>query len=400
MSKLLEDVLLTCARVRLDAAQHTRLAVALRQFHDWDRLLALADYHAISPLLARHLQEHASLVPERVFRQLQAECHPSATGNLALAGELLRLLDGCEQQGLQVVPFKGPMLALYAYGDLGLRVFFDLDLLVRPGDYQRIRAFLLARGYRLQLSLDPPWEQAYLRTYGQMPFEHSERGTLVEVHTAFTPRDFCFPLRLSEIWPGLVTREMLGRKVLQPADEDLLLLLAVHGAKHCWTGLGWICDVAELLRARPNMDWEALERRAIRTRSRRLLLLGLYLAWQFVQAPIPQFLKERIQCDPAVMQLGRETHGQLLKVATRKPDGLESTWYFFRAREALRDGARFFLSTLVFPTFGKDEIPALPPGLAFLHVLKRGTNLLRRYSRQFLRSHGPVLPTTQNAGSR
>lgn len=385
MNRPLEEVLLTAARVHLTPLDQARLTAALGNLDDWDRLLELSDYHAIAPLLLRHLQGHAELVPARVLHQLQAECRPIAANNLALTAALAQLLARCGQQGLRVVPFKGPTLALTAYGDLGLRVFFDLDLLVRPVDYPRMRALLLESGYRLQLRLSSAWEEAYLRIYGQMPFEHRENGTLVEVHTAFTPRDFSFPLRLTEIWPRLVTHRLLGRSVLQPAPEDLVLLLAVHGVKHCWTGLGWICDLAEVLRTNPDLDWETLRRRAIRTRSRRLLDLGLYLVRQLLQAPLPERIWSAVRRDAVVPCLARQTWRQLLHPLDRKPDGYESTGYFFQAREAARDGLRFFLSTLSFPALGKEDEPTFPPSLAFLHIVKRGSNLLRRYSRKLLR---------------
>ena len=44
--------------------------------------------------------------------------------------------------------YKGPVLALQAYGNVQSRAFQDIDLLVRLGDFQRVRSALLASGYR------------------------------------------------------------------------------------------------------------------------------------------------------------------------------------------------------------------------------------------------------------
>src|SRR3712207_8653927 len=47
-----------------------------------------------------------------------------------------------------------------------------------------------------------------------------------------------------------------------------LLILCVHGTKHIWGRLSWICDVAELLRTQPDMDWEyVLDRKSTRLNS-------------------------------------------------------------------------------------------------------------------------------------
>ena len=46
------------------------------------------------------------------------------------------------------------------------------------------------------------------------------------------------------------------------APEDNLLLLCMHGAKHCWSRLERVCDVAELITSHSNLDWVALVSRA------------------------------------------------------------------------------------------------------------------------------------------
>ena len=50
---------------------------------------------------------------------------------MALFAGALRDIAALSRQGVEAIPFKGPVLALQAYGDLGLRVFRDLDFLVR-----------------------------------------------------------------------------------------------------------------------------------------------------------------------------------------------------------------------------------------------------------------------------
>ena len=47
-----------------------------------------------------------------------------------------------------------------------------------------------------------------------------------------------------------------GTDVSSLAMENLLWLLCVHATKHKWARLSWICDVAELLRSQPQLNWE------------------------------------------------------------------------------------------------------------------------------------------------
>jgi len=62
----------------------------------------------------------------------------------------------------------------------------------------------------------------------------------------------------------------------------------VHGTKHRWERLRWICDVAELIRVREDVKWETLMRVAESLGSRHMLSLGLYLAHDVLGAPLPE----------------------------------------------------------------------------------------------------------------
>ena len=70
---------------------------------------------------------------------------------------------------------------------------------------------------------------------------------------------------------------------MQP--EDLLLVLCLHGSKHCWERLAWICDVAELIGANPELDWNEIMRRSAALNIEKAVMLGLDLASELVDAP-------------------------------------------------------------------------------------------------------------------
>src|SRR4029079_18015131 len=89
----------------------------------------------------------AGLVPEQVLAQLAIEFRRNTVRNLYLTGELARILKMFADQAIPALPFKGPLLAQQAYGNLGLRVFQDLDLLIRPRDVARTLAMLASEGY-------------------------------------------------------------------------------------------------------------------------------------------------------------------------------------------------------------------------------------------------------------
>src|SRR5207247_2195984 len=156
-----------------------------------------------------------------------------ARRNLRFAGELLRLLELFEGEGIAAVPFKGPVLAVAAYGDIALRESRDLDILVRRGDVQHAKQLLLSRGYRPELSVEAGHDAALLASGYHYPLRRDD-GLAVELHWNLAPREFPYPVDLEEVWTRLRPVRLGGRTVCTLASEDLLLFLCAHGAKHCW----------------------------------------------------------------------------------------------------------------------------------------------------------------------
>ena len=62
--------------------------------------------------------------------------------------QLSTLLRNFKAAGIPAIPYKGPALAATAYGNVGLRVFGDLDILIQKEDVPRAADMMTALGYR------------------------------------------------------------------------------------------------------------------------------------------------------------------------------------------------------------------------------------------------------------
>jgi hypothetical protein len=76
--------------------------------------------------------------------------------NRALSNDLTRALEPLADNGVEAIPFKGPVLALQAYGDLDLGMFGDPHILIRDFDAARTVATLGGRGYERKKQLCGP----------------------------------------------------------------------------------------------------------------------------------------------------------------------------------------------------------------------------------------------------
>lgn len=228
---------------------------------NWGDLWRLAKSHGVRPLVARSLAQ-AGLLSGGV--PIQGELYrfslSLARRNSILAGELLRLMRVMEAAGVRAIAMKGPALAAAVYGDLFLREFKDLDILVARGEMPRAEQVLSGRGYRYAgvLGLRDP----FLTAGGQYSFEHGESGVRVDLHWDLAPRWLPFPLRTGEVLEE-AAEVFVGDGVVPTfSDRHLALFLVGHGCKERWRQLKWVCDLAEFKRARPQLDWGALAEQA------------------------------------------------------------------------------------------------------------------------------------------
>ena len=135
------ELLLRCAHLALAPGERARIARLAEGVLDWEALLALAESHAMLPLLHRHLAAVPG-VPKAALVELWGRHEATARNNRAMARELGRVLDALDAIGVAAIPYKGPTLAFSVYGDIALRDFCDLDIVIRPRDVPRARQAL------------------------------------------------------------------------------------------------------------------------------------------------------------------------------------------------------------------------------------------------------------------
>jgi len=326
------EMLLLLACARSSPADHEEVKRLADAGIDWDLLLDRASRHGLDPLLHRRLREEGEgRCPAEAMELLRRRHEANRRRNLFLAGELVRVLGALEGAGVRGVPLKGVALAATAYGDLSLRRFTDLDVLVRRRDVPRASEALRLLGYRLQGKGD--------REGGAGAAEHlfSRRDgrVFVELHDDLAPHHFPIPRDLEGLWDRVVPAAGPdGFSSLSP--EDTLLFLCAHGSIHLWERLLWLCDVDRWIAAHPFLDWARVAREARRLGLERVLRLGLHLAEGLLGTPLPRGWGEAARADRAVARIASRVRARIL-VEGRKADPFETFLFRMRVRERLRD---------------------------------------------------------------
>jgi hypothetical protein len=303
-------LLRACATSRPDPLQ---IKNAAKTGVNWPKVLELAEYHNVRPLLWQSLRiARCDHVPDTIMAKLERFSTLNTQRNLAFAAELIRLAKIFERHGVPIATFKGVALAEAIYGDLSLREVSDLDLIVPETATCQAERMLTSCGY-VPILPDRNYRSAFQRYQGQYGFRHAQTYLTVDLHWRFSSVGIPFALGSTEIWNRLGHVSLCGQTVPTLARDDLALFLAAHGAKDGWTRLKWLVDFAVYICGNQDIQWEAIMRRAQHAHASRAVLLAVLLASDLLDAPVPTRVLARARADKAVCSLAEAALERMLK---------------------------------------------------------------------------------------
>lgn len=384
------ELLLCCARTRMDSKRADQLRSLLQKDIDWTYLTQMALRHGVMPLLYFNLNSTCpNAVPKTTLEQYRGYFHANALDNLFLTSELLKLLNLFKDHGISAIPFKGPVLTASIYGNLTLRQFCDLDILVHKQDFFKSRELLITQGYRPWLELD--WQEGFV---------DGNSRVYVDLHQGITPWYFPFRLDFQGLWQRLESVSIADTTVVNFLPEDLLIILCVQMSRDFCdnrTQLNKVCDIAELIQVRHTMDWKLVLQHAHKLGSTRMLFLGLSLASELLGAALPEEVLLKIQADSVVRLFAVEVCDRLFQEADIALDSSESPLrqlaknavFYFRLRERLQERLPFVLYILhlaVIPNEKDRAFLPLPAFLSAFYYLLKPIRLVKIYGLKLLQN--------------
>ncbi|MGD0417299.1 MAG: nucleotidyltransferase family protein [Terriglobales bacterium] len=374
-------LLCAVAGVELSPERIERIANWNRSALDWSEVLRLVEHHGVLPLAARNLIGYARGLPPEIEHALGSAYAANLRRSLWFTAELARIMQHFERRQLRAIPYKGPVLAQSLYRDLGLRSFSDLDFLISSVDFGRAQQALAEIGYRPSLFLTPVLtptvERFWLRTGYERSFGSAAGKNLVELQWALLPYFYGVDLSVDDLLARAGRTVVGGREVPCLSPEDSLLVLCLHAAKHLWSRLSWLADIAETLRIQ-TIDDALVFSRARALGIARILGVSFWLVKNVLGAEIPTAVEEMIAADSQVPALGSEFAERLARGAGYD---FESTEYFrliLKLRERRGDRWRYLWRLVWTPGTGDIAAVRLPGALFPLYRIVRIGRLMRR----------------------
>lgn len=321
----LRSLITLCQQVLLDTS-----AAPLVEKEDWHKIIVLADRHRVMPLLAK--ASESLTLPDSARQRIQERALAIRLRNLQLTGEMLRIYQCCETQGISLLPFKGPTLAQWLYQDIGLRQYSDLDILFPLAHYQKLNSLLQDLGYKpLHIFSDQQFKN-YLNQQKDFGFWQKQKRILIEMHyhLNYDPQEFADLYVKPQAYTQALNLNGHSLNTLDP--ETLTCYLAVHGSRHGWNQLQWLFDFHQALK---KTNRQRLILLSHQFRADRSIAYGLHLCHlllndasineKFLNRPVPQPL---IQFSLATLhqpnkisfktKIGRKRHAWYLGTSWRE----------------------------------------------------------------------------------
>lgn len=360
---------------RFAPAGDAELAELLAGPLDWTYVLDAAHRQQILPLLDDCLSAVGSrAVPPASLKALGQRVVMIRARNRQLALELARLHRAAAAAGIRLLSFKGPVLAVTLYGDLALRQFGDLDLLVDRASSPRAEELLAALGYRRT------------RDFGfEASFVNSAARIAVDLHRAIGPDNFPVSASFDGLWERRQNVALEGGCAETLSTPDVLIAICIEAVRDARQGkvkLAKMSDLVHALRATSDVEWKQVQADVRRLGLRRVLWFGIQLAAAVLQMPASR----DAGLDEAPSRLTpflREAETRVFRApGTPPPTQRHGDRFHFLLRERWRDKLlpyAFRVRRLVAPNVHDRRVLALPAPLSPLYYLVRPVRLIRQY---------------------
>ncbi len=383
------EFFLCCIRSRWHDRMPEHLIKTGQNDLNWEYILQAAIRHKVVPILYHAVNSTCKQAVPDVFLERLRKCYMGNTvRNLIISEKLIKLITLFEKSGIPVIPFKGPVMAQVVYGDVAMRQFADIDILVSSRDAVSAIELLVSQGLRPELALDSKQFAKYIKAKKSIELYDDKSNCAVDLHWEMTGGYSVVPFRFKELDLRKKDVDFMGRNVLSFSPENLLFCICFHGAKESWEKLDHICCVAELVNSGMNIDWNRVLKEAGRKHCEKIVLTGLLLAKQIAGVTLPVLVDQKINNDHRIKIFTEKLCRNLFQDAKMRKTKHRPAWRFssihIQVRDTFLDKIRFGSQLLIAPTALEWKLLPLPSFLSFLYYILRPMRLAYEFSRKWI----------------
>lgn len=383
-----QKLVLYCSRTRVEKKIEEKILLLIRHDINWQYFLEISYYHKVVPIVYNCLKQlKTNSIPSEIIDKLGNYYQQNAFISLAYAERLEEITKALRHNDIDVMSFKGPVLADSAYNNLALRDFGDIDLLIQESDLSDALSTLADLGYPPPIQIAEKEGKPYLEfsifhesgKYQKSCDVFDDRANIVvEIHWSLFNESFLFPVKFEHLWQHKNTIFINDKTEIHTfCIEDLLIYLCAHASKHSWTTLQWICDINELICANPKLNWQKTLNRARKWGCFRMLCLGLILSRNLLDTPLPKKIVQLVEPEKISQLLAKQVEERLFNTTTLSK--YDNYIFISKCRERNYDKLTYLFSIIFTPNKKDWHFIQLPTYLYFLYYIVRLYRLLYEY---------------------
>jgi hypothetical protein len=159
----------------------------------------------------------------------------------------------------------------------------------------------------------------------------------------------------------------------------MLLFLCIHGTKHRWERLIWLCDLAAFIQTSKELDWPKVMDQVENLGIKRMVSLSLLLVRDLLGVHLPQEVKSRIMEDSGIQSLMGQVYRTLFRETQVQSWPFESGLFYLRAMDRLKDKSLYCFNAFVKPSHFELQNLPLPTFFFPLYYMIRPLRLAGKY---------------------
>jgi hypothetical protein len=200
---------------------------------DWPAVADRAKRNRVAGLLFWNLRRHEAQAgaPASVLALLRRAYQESLRRGELMMAEIPPVIEAFGEANVPVIVLRGPAAAQALYGDVALRPFTDIDLLVRGEDFTEAKRCMGRAGC---VFLDVGLPEEFLAAHHlQVPYVRGPHRTCFELHSSLGFLYSPFTVRHGDLFRMRRSLALGNLTVDAPCPEDDLIAHAIHLVQHC-----------------------------------------------------------------------------------------------------------------------------------------------------------------------
>lgn len=350
----------------------------INNISDWDKFRKLSYTHGVFPLIYKTLKNYS--IQQEQLQQLQQTNLEIVKKNMLLTSELIKVMQLLEDNGIEALAFKGPVLSQMAYGDVVSRQYVDLDILVKEDDLKKTYNLFLQNEYDTKIESEYLDNELFKQKNSDIQFISQKSNVLIEVHWKLFRSNFANKIDLTKTLYMSNLCNLNGQNIKVFSNEVLFVYLCMHGSKHGWERIEWLVDIQRFLANYENLDWNKIYNLAKMLECTLMVSLGLYLCNKYFATDI---LTTNFSIkSPIIKKLELQTihywNDSLVKQSEVERN-YKKFIYHYVLNDTLYLKMKFVFNTSFSINNGDISTINLPKGLYFMYYFIKPIRLMSKY---------------------